>query len=254
MSQLSHLSQVSLLRWQSWQSCQPSGRYWANAHSGPWHSWQPSPHLAAFPMAPLLKLPGPAPNREDGQPCSFRMAPWLSWLSWLRCWANAQSVFGYLARPGYLAWRLGILAPSRRYWPPAPLALGALLWHRARLGFLAPPARFTPPLASHALAARVPLAHLRPPSPADAAPHRQSHPGVPGARLDTANTVNNVISVTSVTNVLAFLVLLVLLTPVLGKRAPRPWPSCSLLAFLLGLLALRLGSLQPRRPAPGWRS
>jgi hypothetical protein len=49
--------------------------------------------------------------------------------------------------------------------------------------------------------------------------------------------VKNVNSVTTVTNALVLLVLLVLLTPVLGKRGRHPWPSCSPLVFLLGLLA-----------------
>src|SRR5215211_2546128 len=59
-------------------------------------------------------------------------------------------------------------------------------------------------------------------------------PDLPTSRTIASQTcVTSVNCVTTVTNALA---LLALFRPVLGKRAFRPWPSCSPLAFLLGLL------------------
>jgi hypothetical protein len=52
------LSHVSLLRWQSWQSCQPSGRDWPNPPPDPWQPssiWQP--YIMAPPAWPSGLLP-----------------------------------------------------------------------------------------------------------------------------------------------------------------------------------------------------
>ncbi len=71
-------SLVGKTRWQSCQSCQPSGRYWANARSDPWQSWQPSPHLAVLAAFPALAAFIPlltsylAPHHPRGRICAAR--------------------------------------------------------------------------------------------------------------------------------------------------------------------------------------
>src|SRR5688572_21240061 len=74
------------------------------------------------------------------------------------------------------------------------------------------------------------------PWPPSTLPHLSDHHTAPPAPLPDPHTgltiastarVTIVNAVTNVTNALILLLLLVLLTPVLGKRAPRLWSSCS---------------------------
>jgi hypothetical protein len=68
-SAIGYLAPRGYLAWQSWQSWQPSGRYWANAHTGRWQSWQPS-HWRPAPAHA-------APRRFAARAASTTISPWL---------------------------------------------------------------------------------------------------------------------------------------------------------------------------------
>jgi hypothetical protein len=86
-------------------------------------TWPSStPPRTCHDTTPPAGLPIPAPAASSQvqhlsrsstvSPLSpMRWPSWLPWLSWLRYSPNAHPALGYLALLGYLAWRLGILAP-----------------------------------------------------------------------------------------------------------------------------------------------
>jgi hypothetical protein len=123
----------------------------------------------------------------------------------------------------------------------APWHLGALTlalgkrascpWHLALPGYLAWPSCSPGPLQAGVGLPRTPnprpLALFHEPSTGAAPVPRQFPPRPRRAPQHRPPSVNYVTYVRNVTIALAFLVPLAFLTPVLGKRAPRPWPSCS---------------------------